>query len=90
VALEVPSDIKHVLKEDVDLDLNFVKTKILVKSISVADAHVAAQSMINVDPSLAHLSPLLSLSRISFVVAGYIYLDVPIGTDAFITLSSTL
>ena len=31
VALEVPSDIKHVLKEVADLALNFDKTNILVK-----------------------------------------------------------
>jgi hypothetical protein len=38
--------------------------------------------MLNADPSLAHLSPLLSPA--SFVVDGYIGLGVPIGTDAFI------
>jgi hypothetical protein len=82
VALEVLSDIKHVLKEDAGLALNFDKTKILVKGISAADAHAAAQRMLNADPSLAHLSPLLSPA--SFVVDGYIGLGVPIGTDAFI------
>ena len=39
IALEVLSDVKHVLKEDAGLDLNFDKTKILVKGISAADAH---------------------------------------------------
>ena len=34
VALEVLSDIKHVFKEDAGLDLNFRKTKLLVKGIS--------------------------------------------------------
>jgi hypothetical protein len=82
VALEVLSDVKHVLKEDADLDLNFDKTKILVKGISAADAHAAAQHMINADLSLAHLSPLLSPA--SFVVDGYIGLGVPIGTDSCI------
>jgi hypothetical protein len=83
VALEVLSAwVKHVLKEDAGLDLNFDKTKILVKGISAADAHAAAQHMINADLSLAHLSPLLSPE--SFVVDGYIGLGVPIGTDAFI------
>jgi hypothetical protein len=38
--------------------------------------------MLAADPSLAHLSPLLSPA--SFVVDGYIGLGVPIGTDAFI------
>jgi hypothetical protein len=80
VALEVLSDIKHVLK-DIGLDLNFDKTTILVKGISAADAHAAAQRMLNADPSLAHLSPLLSPA--SFMVDGYIGLGVPLGTDAF-------
>jgi hypothetical protein len=52
------SDVKHVLKEDAGLALNFNKTKILVKGISAAYAHAAAQRMLNADPSLAHLSPL--------------------------------
>ena len=82
VALEVLSDVKHVLKEDAGLDLNFDKTKILVKGISAADAHAAAQRMLTADLSLVHLSPLLSPA--SFVVDGYIGLGVPIGTDAFI------
>ena len=82
VALEVFSDIKHVLKEDAGLDLNFDKTKILIKGISAADAHAAAQRMLAADPSLAHLSPLLSPA--SFGVDGYVGLGVPIGTGAFI------
>ena len=81
VALQVPSDIKQVLKDDAGLDLND-KTKILVKGISAAEAHAAAQRQLTADPSLAHLGPLLSPK--SFVVDGYIGLGVPIGTDAFI------
>ena len=81
VALEVLSDIKQVLKEDAGLALND-RTKILVKGISVADAHAADQRLLIADPSLAHLSPLLSPAF--FVVAGCIGLGVPIGTDAFI------
>ncbi len=49
VTLEVLSDIKHVLKEDAGLALNFHKTKILVKGISSADAHAAAQRMLAAD-----------------------------------------
>jgi hypothetical protein len=60
VALEVLSDGKHVLKEDAGLDLNFDKTKILIKGILAADAHAVAQRMLKADLSLAHLSPLLS------------------------------
>jgi hypothetical protein len=82
IALEVLSDIKHIIKEDAGLALNFKKTKILVKGISAADAHAAAKRMLNADPSLTHLSPLLSPAP--FVVDGYIGLGVPIGTDAFI------
>jgi hypothetical protein len=81
VALEVLSDIKHVLREDAGLDLND-KTKILVKSISAAEAHTAAQRLLTADPSLAHLGPLLAPT--AFVDDGYIGLGVPIGTDAFV------
>jgi hypothetical protein len=85
VALEVLSDVKHVLKEDAGLNLNFDKTKILVKGISAADAHVAAQLVFNADLSLTHLSPLLSPSSVA--VDCYIGLGVPIG---LMLLSSTL
>ena len=68
-------------KEDAGLALND-KTKILVKGISAADAHAAAQRLLSADPSLVHFSPLLSTA--SFEVDGYIGLGVPIGTDAFI------
>jgi hypothetical protein len=81
VAFEVLLDIKHVLREDAGLDLND-KTKILVKGISAAEAHTAAQRLITADPSLAHLGPLLAPS--AFVDDGYIGLGVPIGTDAFV------
>jgi hypothetical protein len=81
VALVVLSDIKHVLREDAGLDLND-KTKILVKGISAAEAHTAAQRLLTADPSLAHLSPLLVPT--AFVDDGYIGLGVPIGTDAFV------
>jgi helix-turn-helix protein len=62
VTLEVLSDVKYVIKEDAVLDLNFDKTKILVKGVSAADVHVAAQRMLNTDLPLAHLSPLRSPS----------------------------
>ena len=56
------SDIKHVLKEDGGLSLNFdstqkSKTKFLVKGISAADAHAAALRMLAANPSLELLSP---------------------------------
>ena len=72
----------HLLKEDDGFNLNFDKAKIFVKGISAADATAAAKRMLNADPSLTHLSPLLSPAP--FVVDGYIGLGVPIGTDAFI------
>ena len=78
------SDIKQVLKEDAGLALND-KTKILVKGISAADAHATAQRLLNTDPSLAHLSPLLSPA--SFVVDGYIGLRFP---STLMLLSSCL
>ena len=81
VALEVLSDIKQVLKEVNGLSLND-KTKILVKGISAADAYAAAQCLLLADPSLVHLSPLLSPT--SFEVDCYIGLGVPISTDACI------
>ena len=49
VALKVLSDISPVLKEDAGLDLND-KTKILVKGISAAEAHTAAQRLLTVIP----------------------------------------
>jgi hypothetical protein len=52
VALEVLSDVKHVLNEDAVLDLNFDKTKILIKGISAADTHAVAQRMLKpISPS---------------------------------------
>ena len=80
VALEVLSDIKLVLKEDTGLDIND-KTKILVKGITAAEAHAAAQRLLTAHPSLAHLGPLLIPK--AFVDNGYFGLGVPIGTDAF-------
>ena len=82
VALEVLSDITElVLKEDDGLDIND-KTKILVKGITVAEEHAAAQRLVNAHPSLAHLGPLLTPK--AFVDNSYFGLGVPIGTDAFI------
>jgi hypothetical protein len=86
VALEVLSDISLVLKEDAGLDLND-KTKILVKGISAAESHAAAQRLLAADPSLAHIGPLLSSK--DFVVDGYIGLGVPIFTDAFVGVEVT-
>ena len=80
------SDIKQVLKEDAGLDLND-KTKILVKGISAAESHAAAQRLLAADPSLAHIGPLLSSK--DFVVDGYIGLGVPIFTDAFVGVEVT-
>ncbi len=59
VAIEVLSDIKHVLREDSGLDLD-EKIKILVKGISEAETHTAAHRLLTADPSLAHLDPLLA------------------------------
>jgi hypothetical protein len=75
------SDIKLVLKQDAGLDINN-KTKILVRGITAAEAHAAAQPLLAADLSLAHLGPLLTPE--AFADNCYIGLGVPIGTDAFI------
>ena len=72
------------INEDAGLAIND-KTKILVKGISAADTHAAAQRLLIAHPSLAHPSPLLSPA--SFVVACCIGLGVPI---RLMPLSSTL
>jgi hypothetical protein len=93
VNLEVLSVIKQVLKEDAGLALND-KTKILIKGISAADAHAAAQRLLIANLFLAHLSPLLSPA--SCVVDCYIVLEVPMVTLALgfqlalVLFSSTL
>jgi hypothetical protein len=81
VELEVLSDIKQVLKEDDGLALND-KTNILIKGILMADAYDATQCLIIADPSLTHLTPLISPAF--FVVDCNSGLGVPICTDAFI------
>jgi hypothetical protein len=73
IALAVLSDIKLVLKEDDGLDIND-KTKILVRGITTAEAHAAAQCLLAADPSLAHLGPLLTPK--AFVDNCYIGLGV--------------
>lgn len=60
VALEVLLDRRDVLRKDAGLDLNFGKTQILVKGISAADEYAAVQRMLAADPSVLHLSLLLS------------------------------
>ena len=75
------SDIKLVLKEDSGLDIHD-KTKILFKGITAAEAHAAAQRLLNDHPSLAHLGPLLTPK--TFVDNSYFVLGVLIGTDDFI------
>ena len=67
------SDIKHVLKEDAGLSLNFdstqkSKTKLLVKGISAADAHAAAMRMLAANPS-SITSVLCSLLRALWLTA---------------------
>ena len=85
VALKVLSDISPVLKEDAGLDLND-KTKILVKGISAAEAHAAAQRLLAADPSLAHIGPCSPPPRPSLSTAT-LALGFPL---ALIRLSSTV
>ena len=70
---------QHHLSEDTGLDLND-KTIILVKGISAAEAHAAAQRLLAADPSLAHIL----LQGLRSRRLHYIGLGVPIGTDAFV------
>jgi hypothetical protein len=79
------SDMKHVLKEDAGLDLNFDKTKILVKSISAADAHAVAHRMSMTIP-LSRTSVPCCLPRLLWLTAT-LALVFP---SALMLLSSTL
>jgi hypothetical protein len=55
--LKIYSELKHVFHEDADLDLNQLKTNILVKGVSADAACAAAQRNIANDPTLTHLDP---------------------------------
>ena len=56
VALRVLAELKLVFKEDAGLELNVVKTSVLLKGVSQQAAFDAAQYIIQTNPTLTHLS----------------------------------
>jgi hypothetical protein len=64
VALQVLAELKHVLKEDADLDLNVSKTSLLPKGVTQQAVFDVAYKIINASRTLKHLSRTLKhLSR---------------------------
>ena len=82
LALQVLAELKRVLKEDAGLELNIVKTSILPKNTSQQAVFDVARSIIAVNPALHMLNDDIALH--SFCPDGFIGIDVPIGTDAFV------
>ena len=76
------AELKVVFKEDAGLELNVSKTSILPKGVTQQVAFDVAQGIITASPDLTHLSDDLALA--SFWPEGFIDIDVPIGTDAFV------
>ena len=79
--LQVLTELKSVLQEDVDLQLKLSKINVLPKDItqeSLFDAH----NIIDVSPTLAHLNEDVLLT--SFCPEGFVGIVVPIGTDEFV------
>jgi hypothetical protein len=82
VALQVLSELKHVLKQDAGLELNVSKTSVLPKGVTQQAAFDAAQNIIQATPTLTHLTGDVVLA--SFCPEGFVGIGVPIGTDAFV------
>ena len=82
VALQVLTELKRVLKEDVGLELNISETSILPKDTTQQAVFDVAHSIIAASPALTQLSGDISLH--SFCPEGFIGIDVPIGTDVFV------
>jgi hypothetical protein len=82
LALKVLAELKRVLKEDAGLELNIAKTSILPKDISQQAVYDIAHSIIAVNPVLNQLNDDIALH--SFCPEGFIGIDVPIGTNAFV------
>ena len=78
VTLQVLSELKRVLKEDVDLQLRISKTTVLPKGVSQEDVFDESQTITNVNPpslTLARMFVLiLSVLKVSLVS---VYLLVP-------------
>ena len=76
------TEIKRVLKEDVVLELNVVKTSVLPKGVSQQSVFHVVQNIIQVTPTLFHLSGDVTIG--SFCPEGFVGIGVPIGTDTFV------
>jgi hypothetical protein len=81
-ALQVLTELKHVLKEDTGLELNISKTVILPKDITQQVIFDVAHVFINDTPKLTQLRGEVSLD--SFHPDGIVGIGVPIGTDTFV------
>ena len=82
MTLQVLAELKHVLKQDAGLELNFSKISILPKGVTNQAAFDVAQSIIQATPMLPHLSNDLLFA--SFCPEGFVGIGVPIGTEAFV------
>jgi hypothetical protein len=81
-ALQVLTELKHVLKEDTGLELNISKTVILPKDITQQVIFDVAHVFINATPKLTQLRGEVSLD--SFRPDGIVGIGVPIVTDTFV------
>jgi hypothetical protein len=82
VALRILADLKQVLKDDAGLELNMLKTQLLVRGISTHDAYSAAKGFLENDARLTSIKDTIILA--SCTAEGYVGLGVPLGTDAFV------
>jgi hypothetical protein len=83
LSVALQAELKSVLKEDADLELNVSKTSVLPKGVSQQAVFDAAHNIINVSPALTHLSGDVLLA--SFCPEGFVGIGVPIGNDAMYT-----
>ena len=70
VALRILVDLKQVFKEDAGLELNMLKTQLLVKGISNHDAYSAAKGFFENDACLSSIKDTITLA--SFTAEGYV------------------
>jgi hypothetical protein len=82
VTLQVLAELKRVLKEDADLELNVNKTSVLPKGVSQQAAFDVVQNIIQATSMLTHLSGDVALA--SFCPEGFVGIGVPVGTDTFV------
>jgi hypothetical protein len=70
VALRILADLKQVFKDDAGLELNMLKTQLLVKGISNHDAYSAAKGFFENDACLSSIKDTITLA--SFTAEGYV------------------